>query len=103
MREVRPPGHLGPARRHHGPVDVVDHHPAGGPDGLGGQEGQVGGAAADVQDPIPGLQPQEPHRGPFPRVVHPEAQQGVHEVVAGGHRVEVLVHQLFFGRGPTGW
>ena len=47
----------------------------------------------------PALQPQEAHRGPFPRIVHPEAQQGVHEVVAGGHRVEVPVHQLLFFRG----
>ncbi len=44
---------LGPACGHHGPVDIVDQHPAGGADGLGGQESQVGGAAADVKDPVP--------------------------------------------------
>ena len=43
------------ARLHHGPVDVVDQHPAAGADLPGGQEGQVGGAAADVEDPVPRL------------------------------------------------
>ena len=48
-------GHFGPPRRHHGPIDVIDDHAPGVPHGPGGPEGQVGGAAAHVQDPHPRL------------------------------------------------
>ena len=48
-------GHLGPARRHHGPVDVIDDHAPGAAHGPGGPEGQVGGAAAHIQEAHPRL------------------------------------------------
>ena len=74
-------GHLAAAGGHHLPVDVADHHSAAGAHPFGGQNGQVPGAAADVQHPVAGLEAHHPHRLALPGVVNPEAEQGVHEVV----------------------
>ena len=85
---------LGPSGLDHGAVDVINHHIAPGGGSAGRQDGQIAGAAANIQHLLTGTQFQHAHGDTLPDMLDPHAQQGVHEIVLGRHAIEVAHHRL---------
>ena len=78
----------------HGIIDIVDDHLPGGAGAPPGQDGQIAGATAHIQYLIPRPNPQHAHGGAFPDMLDAEAEQGIHEIVMGGHAVEVNADRI---------
>ena len=87
------PGGLAPADAHHGSADIADHHLSRRSHGFGGRNGEITGAAAQVQDPVAAPQPQPAHRPSPPEKMQPEAEHRVRQVVAPGNGLEMAEHQ----------
>ncbi len=98
-RPVPGPPALPPSGLHHGAVEVADDRPARPSEALGGPQGQVGRAAADIEDALAGPESEPPDRGPFPEEVEAQAEQGIGPVVGPGDRRELVVDEplLFLG------
>ena len=76
----------GPLQHRRRDVQRLDETRRG--DDRGGQQSQVAGAGAQVEDPPAGAQHRRGDRPPAPALVEPETREPVEPVIAGAERVE---------------
>ena len=93
VEPAQPAGIKGPvaADIEHFLVDVADRNRPAAP--VEKAEGDIAGAAADVQQAHVGLRIELIDKGPLPQPVDAEAHQVIHQVVAFGNAVEDVAHQ----------